>query len=529
MPRSTRTRVTLALGGAAALAVAAAAVGVATSGAAAPLATLAAAAVALIAAAWWTAGRTGSTHLQALTVAMERAADGDLTVATRIRRGDDVGRAATAFDRMLGEVGSSVRRVSASAQSLTRMADELSVSANGADQAVEEIAATTDAVARGSTDQAEAAQEAAFKVGELAAGITRVAEASHQAADRAQDAGARARDGAQRLTEARAALDAIATQVGAGADVVDALGTRSREIGQIIETIGQIAAQTNLLALNAAIEAARAGEQGRGFAVVAEEVRELADQSRSAADSIGEIIREVQAQAVRAVDAMEAGRAEVARGSERMGAVEEAFGAIQEQVTVVAHEIEEVAAAAHAMASDTNEIDQCIGSVAAVTQQHAAAAQEMAASTQQTAGAVQGVATATRTLQEAADELREVVGRFHILDFSEAKSRHLAWFGRLEAYLAGSGETLDPAQAGDHHACALGKWIDGGAAGQYEHLDVMRRVVAEHERFHAVVRGVVEAVQAGRDSQARTALPEVKALSESIVAGLTALEAGADR
>ena len=84
-----------------------------------------------------------------------------------------------------------------------------------------------------------------------------------------------------------------------------ALAKRVDEIGGILELINEIADQTNLLALNAAIEAARAGEDGRGFAVVAEEVRRLAERSKTSAADIATIVEGVQDETNATVMAME--------------------------------------------------------------------------------------------------------------------------------------------------------------------------------------------------------------------------------
>ena len=98
--------------------------------------------------------------------------------------------------------------------------------------------------------------------------------------------------------------------------VVGSLGQRSREIGSITETIGQIASQTNLLALNAAIEAARAGEQGLGFAVVADEVRKLAERTTKATREIEEMIRKVRDETEHTVSLLEESRSRASRNRE---------------------------------------------------------------------------------------------------------------------------------------------------------------------------------------------------------------------
>lgn len=86
---------------------------------------------------------------------------------------------------------------------------------------------------------------------------------------------------------------------------VKQLEAKTRDIGGIVNMISEISDQTNLLALNAAIEAARAGESGRGFAVVADEVRNLAQRTGAATTQIETLLKEVQAQTLVSVSAME--------------------------------------------------------------------------------------------------------------------------------------------------------------------------------------------------------------------------------
>ncbi|MGL4205694.1 MAG: methyl-accepting chemotaxis protein [Aeromonadaceae bacterium] len=166
--------------------------------------------------------------------------------------------------------------------------------------------------------------------------------ASLTAAQMQQAMGEQATAARQQFTLVSERTLSIRETVASTARTIVELGDSTREIGNIVGVIQAIAAQTNLLALNAAIEAARAGEAGRGFAVVADEVRSLAERTRTSTTEIEAMIAKVQQQASDAVSVMEQGMGNMEEGlriAEQAAGENGGHSQIVEQLFCTIHEL----------------------------------------------------------------------------------------------------------------------------------------------------------------------------------------------
>ena len=415
-------------------------------------------------------------YLQGMASVAQKVANGDLTETVQPQSAQDV--LGNAFAKMIIGMGNAIGQVAESANAVSAAAAQLASASEESGEATRQIAATMqqvamgitqqttgvtktsssveqmnraiDGVAKGAQEQATAISKAAQITSQINTGIEQVANNAQAVTRDSATAASHSRNGAKTVQETILGMEAIRIKVGLSAAKVEEMGTRSEEIGAILETIEDIASQTNLLALNAAIEAARAGEQGKGFAVVADEVRKLAERSSLATKEIGTLIKGIQNTVNEAVTAMNASAIEVEAGVGRAnsaGAVldnilvaaesvykqAEEAGSTAAKVSAAAAElvgavdavsavIEENTAATEEMAANSSELTEAIENIASVSEENSASVEEVSASTEEVSAQVAEVSTSAATLMEMAQRLQQVVSRFKLnLEIDKSK------------------------------------------------------------------------------------------------------------
>ena len=327
---------------------------------------------------------------------------------------DEISEVAHSANKMKGELHQVMIQCSHSAEQVAASSEELTASASQTADTVQQVAESVCKMAEGADRQSAALDDVACQAQNLEERMVSLKDSAQVMQDVAQDSRQNASAGRESVEHAVKQIQRMAEQMDASAKVVESLGARSNEIGQIVETISNIAGQTNLLALNAAIEAARAGEAGRGFAVVAEEVRKLAEQSGDAATSIAGLIGAIQNDTNEAVIAIQQGNKEVQEGSKVVSEAGEAFAHIEELITNLYAHVEDSLNNIKQANDSSNVIVNAVTEIQKVSVAVANEAQSVSASTEEQAATMQEIVQASQSLAEMAQSLQNEVTKFQV-------------------------------------------------------------------------------------------------------------------
>ena len=301
-----------------------------------------------------------SDYVREISQEVKLIAQGDLT-----RNGDDITPFLGDFSELKESLVYILKRFNSTLSEISGIAEQVTHNAK-------EVESASKSLSDGATEQAGVIQE-------LNATIDTVVDLAVDTAKETKNASERVKASANKANEEKEKMNVLLTEM-------EHITEISKEIGNIITDIEDIASQTNLLALNASIEAARAGEAGKGFAVVADQIGKLAADSAKSAVNTRDLIDKTLV--------------EIQRGNAVTITTAEAFNQIISDMDSFAEMAENTMEKANAQAESLEQVGQGIEQLSGVVQSTAASSEENTA--------------ISINLSEGADKMNERVNRFKL-------------------------------------------------------------------------------------------------------------------
>lgn len=355
-----------------------------------------------------------SEPLKRLINLMSEAKGGNLAINLQDRKKDEISEVISNFNSMVKNFRELLTKVSISSDKVLAESDELASYAGKLSTLSSQVASMMQQISSGAQDQAEGVNVSVTCMSKLDENIKLVEDKMYSVSSAINDTKQLSENALLSVGVLNEKADITRDAAGQITENINELHSFMQEIKKILKIITGISEQTNLLSLNASIEAARAGAYGYGFAVVAEEIKKLADQSKSSSYMIQDIIAKIQNKTDKAVNAAKNSSMAISEQMAALRQTDESFKLIHESMEQMMAHIAEINSRIAEVTRNRIETLDSMQNISAVIEESASATQEVSATSQEQMTGAESVFNLSGSLRSMAHELKKSVNHFKI-------------------------------------------------------------------------------------------------------------------
>jgi methyl-accepting chemotaxis protein len=345
---------------------------------------------------------------------MEIVAEGDFTLEFDTTRTDEFGLMKKSLSKTIDNISSMLKDIKDKSHTIDIQSESLSSISEEMASSSENVSAAITQVASGTSSQASELITIAATLNEFAVKLGNMVQAIENIDCDAKGVHTVANESTSNMEFLIDSVNKVGSSFKEFALKISSLSADINKINEITNFINSISEQTDLLALNAAIEAARAGEAGRGFSVVAEEIRKLAEQSKTSSANINSLIRGVSGNSTSMITTTEAMNSELENQVNIINTTVASFKKIIASVNSIIPQIGAISSAALSINNDKNFIVDKIEAASSIAEEVSASSEEISASSQEMSSSSGEVAVSAQALSELTKEMMDNINKFKL-------------------------------------------------------------------------------------------------------------------
>lgn len=343
---------------------------------------------------------------------LAKVSKGDLTVEFRTNRRDEFALLYGSCNDMLANIRGLIMEVESVYDALSVSLNKVNTSSTTFSETTKDIQTSVHEIETGVGEQTESATDCLNEMDSLFTKINVVNDNTNEIGSIAASTQVAINSGLTSMDNLNAKTKSTTDITDSVIQTIKGLSVHSKNIGQIVNSINDIAEETNLLSLNASIEAARAGAAGKGFSVVATQIRKLADQCLASAGKISNIVTEITEATKEAVNTAQTAEEIVDEQVEAVAATAHSFQTLKQRIEKLSEYLESIQSSSKDMEASGSSTLNSMENISAILEETLASVTSVANVTDKQSEALTSLDDASSQLMVRAERLGDAISKF---------------------------------------------------------------------------------------------------------------------